>query len=208
MRVTISMPCYGRPQRTLRAIESICNQTVNGWEALITGDGCPIMADLITSNYFSDIIREVNARGNSLCISNLSENKGGCGYNATNYNRNRATGKYFMFVDNDDVVKPNHVENYLSGIEGTDYDFVYFNTFNEAFNGDRISELRYGGIGHNEIIVRTEFLKQMPPHTPEYGHDWELVQNMMKTGKYAKAEGKPMTYIIKGVPAKREVGID
>ena len=54
MRLTISMPCFGRPQRTIRAIESICNQTINGWEALVVGDGCSVMQDYIFSNYFSD----------------------------------------------------------------------------------------------------------------------------------------------------------
>lgn len=208
-RVTISMPCYLRPQRTIRAIECLCKQDINGWEALVTGDGCPVMADLILSNYFSDIVREANSRGNSLQISNLSKNYGGCGYNATNNNISLASGKYFMFYDNDDVILPDHVQNYLSEIENTDCDFIYFNTFNAAFNGSRISEIREGGIGHSELIILTEYLRKMPPHSPNYGHDWELVKNMLESGaKHKKANSVKETYIIKSVPAKREENID
>jgi glycosyltransferase involved in cell wall biosynthesis len=210
MRLTISMPCFGRPQRTIRAIESICNQTIDGWEALVIGDGCSVMQDYIFSNYFSDLVKTVNARGNNLNISNLTQNYGGHGYHITNLNIQRATGKYFTFMANDDVILPNHFENYLSGIEGTDYDFVFFNSFIEPHGGLRNAELRYGGIGHSEILVKTEFLKQMPPHNADYGHDWVLIDNMMRssTKGYIKCENKPATYVVKGLGEHRADSID
>lgn len=203
------MPCFGRPQRTMRAIESIVNQTMNGWEALIVGDGCSVMKDYIFSNAFSDLVRTANANGNYLRISNNSENKGGCGYYIINQNIERATGKYFMFMSNDDVIKPNHFENYFSAISETDYDFVYFNSWVEPYNCPRTAALSFGNIGHSELIIRTDFLRQMPPHTPEYGHDWELVSNMLNAGaKYHYAGYNERTYIIKSVPSKQEQNID
>ena len=57
MRLSVSMPCYGRPQRTIRAINCIANQSINGWEAFVIGDGCPVMQDFIDSDYFKDIIQ-------------------------------------------------------------------------------------------------------------------------------------------------------
>ena len=139
MRVSISLPCYGRPKRTIRSIENICNQTINGWEALVVGDGCPIMQDYLDSNYFSDLIYESKKMGNILDISNLTENKGGHGYYITNMNIERAKGKYLTFFANDDEILPNHLESYLSGIENTNYDFVYFDSFIEPYNGNRIA---------------------------------------------------------------------
>jgi hypothetical protein len=70
MRLTLSMASFGRPQRTIRAINSIANQTANDWEALVTGDGCPIMQDFIDSNYFADIVKDCEAKGNQLIITN------------------------------------------------------------------------------------------------------------------------------------------
>lgn len=208
MRLTLSMASYGRPQRTIRAINSITNQTINGWEALVIGDGCPVMQDYIDSDYFKDIIKICMYNGNDLIISNNPTNQGGNGYAIINKNIEEAKGKYFVFFANDDIILPNHFENYLSQIEGTDLDFVYFNSQVKPTNSIRFSCLEYGMIGHSELIVRTEFLKQMPTHNEHYGHDWALIQSMMQNGKHKKAKNCPATYYVMSLSDNREKGID
>jgi glycosyltransferase involved in cell wall biosynthesis len=208
MRLTVSMPCFGRPQRTIRAINSIANQNANGWEALVIGDGCPVMQDFIDSNYFSDIQKNCEARGNDLYIANTLINQGGHGYAITNNNIKLARGKYFVFFANDDIILPNHFENYLSQIENTDFDFVYFNSEVKPTNSLRVSRLEYGMIGHSELIVRTDFLRQMPLHDAEYSHDWRLIEEMVKYGKHKKAENCPATYHVMSLSDNREQGID
>jgi hypothetical protein len=207
-RLTVSMPCYQRPQRTIRAIECIANQNRNGWQALIVGDCCPNMYKLMVSNYFSDIVNDCRKNGNLIEISNLYNNTGCWGYHIHNINRNRAIGKYFVFMDNDDVIKENHFHNYLSGIEGTDYDFVYYNSFIEPENKIRNSKLEEGHIGHSEIIIRTEFLREMKAHVAQYGHDWYVIREMMQSGAKHKKMESDYTYIVKGTPAMREQNID
>lgn len=208
MRLTVSMPCFGRPQRTIRAIECIANQTANNWEAFVVGDGCPIMKDYLSSGYFWDIQVECGKRGNDLMIINNSVNQGGHGFAITNHNIQVAQGKYFTFFANDDIILPNHFENYLSQIEGTDLDFVYFNSIVAPINSLRSSSLHYGTIGHSELIVRTEFLKQMPIHNEHYGHDWELIKAMSEIGKHKKAENCPPTYYVMSLSDNKEQGID
>lgn len=208
MRLTVSMPCYGRPERTIRAINCIANQNINGWEALVIGDGCPVIKDFITSGYFNDIRSDCRSRGNDLHIANNPINKGGHGFAITNQNIHLAIGKYFTFFANDDIILPNHFENYLSQIEGTDLDFVYFNSEVKPTNSLRVSRLEYGMIGHSELIVRTDFLRQMPMHDAEYGHDFALIQNMMQNGKHKKAENCPATYYVMSLSDNREKGID
>lgn len=209
MRITLSMACWGRPQRTIRSIECIFGQNVNGWEALVVGDGCPIMQDFLDSNTFASMIEEAEKKGNSLVINNLEKNIGGHGYHIHNQNIQDAKGEYFVLYANDDVILPNHFENYLSGIEGTDYDFVYFNSYVEPYKSIRDAQLMYAHIGHSELIIKTEYAKNMPPHVPDYGHDWIFIDNMMKGGgKFAKAVGKEPTYVVKSVPVNREQGID
>ena len=208
MRLSLSMPCYGRPQRTIRAINCIANQTINGWEAFVIGDGCPVMQDFIDSEYFKDIIQMCSYNGNDLIISNNPVNQGGHGFAITNRNIEEAEGKYFVFFANDDIILPNHFENYLSQIEGTDLDFVYFNSEVKPTNSLRVSRLEYGMIGHSELIVRTEFLRQMPMHDAEYCHDWRLIESMMLNGKHKKAENCPATYYVMSLSDNREKGID
>ena len=208
MRLSVSMPCFGRPQRTIRAINCIANQSINGWEALVIGDGCPIMQDFIDSDYFKDIIEMCSYNGNDLIIENNSVNQGGHGFAITNNNIKIAQGEYFTFFANDDIILPNHFENYLSQIENTDLDFVYFNSEVKPTNSLRVSRLEYGMIGHSELIVRTEFIRQMPTHNEHYGHDWALIQSMMLNGKHKKAENSPATYHVMSLSDRREQGID
>jgi GT2 family glycosyltransferase len=206
-RLTLSMPCFGRRKGTIRAIECIANQTINGWEALVTGDGCPIMQDFIDSNYFDDLQKDCSSRGNELIITNNKINQGGHGFAITNENIMLALGKYFIFFANDDVILDNHFENYLSAIEETDFDFVYFNSLVVPNNQTRNAQLQYGHIGHSELIVRTEFLRKMPKHNEHYGHDWSLIEQMAITGKHIKSENPP-TYHVMSLSDKIEKGID
>lgn len=208
MRLTLSMASFGRPQRTIRAINSIASQNINDWEALVIGDGCPVMQDYLDSGYFNDIRIECANRGNDLYINNNPINQGGNGFAIINNNIKLAQGKYFVFFANDDIILPNHFENYLSQIEGTDLDFVYFNSIVAPINSLRSSSLQYGTIGHSELIVRTEFLRQMPMHDAEYSHDWRLIEEMVKNGKHKKAENCPPTYYVMSLSDNREKGID
>lgn len=206
-RLTLSMPCFQRRKGTIRAIECIANQTINNWEALVIGDGCPFMEDFLKSGYFNDIRKDCRIRGNDLYIANNPQNKGGHGYAITNNNIQFAEGKYFVFFANDDVILPNHFESYLSAIEGTDLDFVYFNSLVLPNNQIRNAQLQYGHIGHSELIVRTEFLRQMPKHNEHYGHDWSLIEQMAISGKHLKSENPP-TYHVMSLSDNREQGID
>ena len=208
MRLTLSMASFGRPQRTIRAINSIANQNINGWEALVIGDGCPVMQDFIDSDYFEDLIEICSYNGNDLIIENNPVNQGGNGYAIINNNIKIAQGKYFVFFANDDIILPNHFENYLSQIENTNYDFVYFDSWVEPRNSKRVAQLQYGSIGHSELIIKTDFLRQMPYHNEHYGHDWALIQTMMQNGNHNRADGCPLTYRVMSLSDKREQGID
>ena len=208
MRLTLSMPCFGRTKGTIRAIECIANQNTNDWEALVTGDGCSVMQDFIDSNYFADIIKDCESKGNHLIITNNKENKGGHGYWITNQNIKLARGKYFTFFANDDIILPNHFENYLSAIEDTDFDFVYFDSYVAPRRANRVAQLQYGMIGHSELIINSSFLREMPTHNENYGHDWTLIETMSKFGKHTKAMHKPPTYHVMSLSDNREQGID
>ena len=208
IRLTLSMACYGRLKGTIRAIESIANQTANNWEALVTGDGCKVMEKFIHTNYFADIVADCKAKGNDLIITNNKQNQGGHGYAIINENIRIAKGKYFAFFANDDIILPNHFENYLSAIENTDLDFAYFDSYVAPRRANRVAQLQYGMIGHSELIIKTDFLRQMPIHDAEYGHDFALIQNMMLNGKHKKAEGFPPTYHVMSLSDNREEGLD
>jgi glycosyltransferase involved in cell wall biosynthesis len=203
------MPCWQRPQRTRRAIECILSQSISNWEAIVVGDGCPDFQALIDSGYMPGAKARAEAGNNSLIALNLASHFGGYGYECRRVAIELATGTYVVFVDNDDVIAPDHCEHYLSGIEATSLDMAYFDSFVLPHRSARHSELEYGKIGHSELIVRTSFLKQQPAASPEYGHDWELVRAIVDSGaKCAKCTTGHTTYNVMSLGNFRETGID
>ncbi len=200
-RITVSLPCFGRPQRTKRSIQEICDQDITGWEAFIMGDACPDFQELIDSGWLEEIKREQEARGNKVHYFNAEERSAYCGYKLTNNVIRMATGKYLVFFANDDSIAPDHFGHYLSEIEGTDLDLVYYNSELVPLDGVRKTIAQIGCIGHCDIIVRTEFAKGLKPHTLKYTHDWDFINEAIKNGKSKKAVSKRATYRVMNLPS-------
>jgi len=212
MRASIVIPCFGRPVRTRRMIECLGQQTINRFEAFIIGDGCSDFQALLDSEDYKEWVEDMSKIGNRVVTFNMDKNYGGCGYQIINYAIQKATGKYFMFGGNDDMIDKDHIEYYLSEIEGTDYDMVYYNSLIRP-DGDTIRDaiLQCGGIGHSEIIVKTSLAKLLPPHTSEYGHDWTFIESVLKAGGEVKKAANPykVTYHVMSVgPGKRRVDFE
>lgn len=205
LKLTLCVPCFDRPMRTLRAMESVVNQDMNGWEAYFVGDNCPKFKELLDSKAFEPLIEKAKQNGNIIHAYNLPQHSGGWGYEVRNHIFGLANGNYTLFLDNDDVLLPNHFRNYYDAIANTDNDFVYLDTFIEPLKRNRVAELVFGSIGHHEIIIKTDFLKKIPPQLPHYGHDWTLIEDMIKAGaKYTKASDRIPTYVVKGLGELRQ----
>lgn len=208
LAVTLSLPCYLRPERTKRALNCIANQTMGGFEVLMVGDNCPVIADIIKSDTLKDLKKFLEKRDIFLRVSNLKKNYGHHGYHITNLNIQNAVGKYFMFYANDDIIKHNHIENYYMEIAMTQNDFMYFDSYVAPTHHIRYSSLQFGCIGHSELIIKTDFLRKMPKHSPKYGHDWHLIEQMIKFGKHNKAFNSDITYHVMSLPNNPEKNID
>ena len=199
-KVTLSIPCWRRPLRTRRAIECIMSQDLQGWEALVIGDGCPDFQNLIDSGYLLEQAAIAEKNGNSLVFRNLEKNYGGCGYHITNCNIQAAQGDYILFMGNDDIIKPNHFSHYYNAIKDSKLDYMYFDSFLHPTNQIRKSKLAPSEIGHSEIIVSKNLAKKAPPHTGKYGHDWDFLRFIIDNGKGKKSISTETTYEIRSIP--------
>ena len=184
-KISLAVPCFERPIRTMRAINCVLKQDMNGWEAYFVGDACPYIQQLVDDGTANQLIERAKENGNKLAIFNMPYHYGGWGYVARNTVFKLANSEYTMFLDNDDVILPNHFKNYYSEIAGTDYDLIYFNTWLDPIEPSgkiRDAALEFGMIGHQEIIVKSELLKTY--HQSEnWGHDWELIKSLIDKGK-------------------------
>lgn len=211
-KVAICMPCYGRPERTKRAIESILAQNMNGWEAYIVGDGCPDFEHLMNENRKlgdQSWEKRAEAAGNKIWMWNAKKREGFYGYAIRNHVMHNNNSVFFLFLDNDDQFKPNHLSNYYNGIADSKLDFMYFNTDARFAGYIRGAQMEHGMIGHAELIIRSVFMKRTGiMQQPVYGHDWIMIEAMVNAGaKFAKGDGPP-TYIIMGAGELREKEID
>jgi glycosyltransferase involved in cell wall biosynthesis len=199
VKVSLIVPCYQRPKRTLRAMLNVVSQDLNGWEAFFIGDGCPDFRKAIEEDAFLDLQHEAEMNGNKIHLIDIPEHHGGWGYVARNMGILQARGAYTMFMDNDDEILPSHFRNYYGFISNTDNDFCYFDTYIEPANVVRDAQLEFGKIGHHEIIVKTSWLRIIPKQSPNYGHDWEIIQSLVKAGAKSEKSKNPYTYIVKAI---------
>lgn len=195
-RITIGIPCFERPRETLQSIDCIRNQTIAGWEAFIMGDGCDNFQKLIDSGYLEDVKQEESKRGNIVHYFNSQPRCAVYGYKLINYAIQNASGNYYVFYANDDFILPNHFEHYLSEIEGTEYDLVYFNSFMIGWQEVRYTVQQISCIGHCDVIVKTSTAKRVPPHEATGYHDWTFIDDVNKIGKVKKAVSEDYTYLV------------
>lgn len=209
MKLTLVCPCWKRPQRTIRAIESVLAQNFTGAESIFVGDACPLFQEKIDDGTFAEYSKLAEAKGNKMIFVNLKERGNGWGHMARKLGIEMAQGKYICFLDNDDVLKPDHFESYYSFMEShPETDAGYVNAYTVPWNKQRIATLSRGGIGNAELIFKSQVLKDNYQPDAEYEHDWRLVERMLKKGcKFVKSQN-PSTYMIMSIPNYRETGID
>jgi len=201
-KLSIVVPCWERPARTRRIINNILAQKCDyhTWEAFVIGDGCPQFQNMIDGGEVDYFQKQASKRGNKFHMFNMDKNYGGCGYHIVNYAVENAFSNYFIFAGNDDILTENHFIHYLSEIEGTDLDLVYYKTFVCPENKIRDPKLVYGSIGHSELIIKTSIVKKTK-HMSGYGHDFDFIQQVLKLStKMKKAESPNQTYVVTHIP--------
>lgn len=208
-KVSLIMPSFARPKRTVRAIECILNQDFIGYEAFVVGDKCPFIQELIDSGKAEEYIRAAADKGNKMSIFNLPFNYGGYGYQGRNTCVTLSFGDYIMFMDNDDMIEQDHISNYYNAISKTTNDFMYFNTILNSVEERggikkiRDSQLEEGKIGHAEIIAKSFLLKKIKEKSG-YNHDWDYIKQLIDMGCVSEKSHNKPTYRVMGVGELRE----
>lgn len=195
-RITLVVPCFGRPARTRRMLNNILSQDTNGWEAFVIGDGCKFFNSLLTSGEKEFYTSLAEKNGNKLHMFNMDRNYGSWGYHIVNYAIENAKGKFFIFAGNDDRLDKSHFSNYLNSIENTDLDMVYHKTMIEPYVMVRDPFLQKSRVGHSELIIRTSVLRGIK-QKQLYEADWAIIEEIMqKTNKIKKSDSNKITYFV------------
>ncbi len=116
-KFSILVPTYNSDQGHFsRMIESVIAQDYENWELVIVDDGSSIRAPRMCAWEFAKKEPRINAYA-------LSKNSGIS--NATNYALGKATGKYVVMLDHDDVLAPTTLSLLAERFGATDADVVY-----------------------------------------------------------------------------------
>ena len=115
MKFSVIVPIYNVEEYLERCINSILQQTFNDFELLLVNDGSPDQCVDICKKYSGDFK-----------VRYFEKENGGLG-DARNYGIDRARGDFLVFVDSDDYIEKDMLENVNAAIDKYDSDIIIFN---------------------------------------------------------------------------------
>ena len=113
--VSIIMPVYNAQDVVTISVESILNQTYKDFELIIINDG--------SKDNSLEVCRQFMEKDKRVKVIN-QENSGAAG--ARNTGLDNISGEYVTFIDADDYVLPNHIENLVKTMDFADLGIVNF----------------------------------------------------------------------------------
>lgn len=109
-RVSVAIPMTMRPATFMRAVESVVAQTFSNWEILVVDQGTIPVRELLRAHPAWDRIS---------CVRLPRQRLAGA---ARNLAAQMARGEYLTFLDEDNIIGPDHLETLVATIERTGCD--------------------------------------------------------------------------------------
>lgn len=127
VKFSIIIPIYNVEEKLLkRCIESVLQQDYKYYELLLIDDG--------STDGSGDFCDEIGSRSDKVKVFHKSN--GGV-TTARNFGIDKAIGDYIVFIDNDDWIDKNYLNNLNSIInDNINADIVYFNSVDVSENGE------------------------------------------------------------------------
>ena len=130
MEISVVIPIYNVEEYAAQCLDSVLNQTMTDYEILCVDDG--------STDGSMQIIEQYVKRNSKIRILKHTCNRGLSA--ARNTGIENAQGKYIYFLDSDDMIIPETLEELLECAEKTNADIIYFNM--KKIYGDEIGEAR------------------------------------------------------------------
>ena len=127
--VSVIVPIYKVESYLRECLDSVVNQTLNNIEIVCVDDGSPDNSAQIVMEYAQKYPN----------IKLIRKENGGLS-SARNAGLDVASGEYVYFLDSDDYIEPDMLQNLLKQANKNNLDIVYFNT-NLVFENDQIRQM-------------------------------------------------------------------
>lgn len=147
-KVSVIIPIYNTELYLRDALDSICNQTLKELEIILINDGS-------TDNSL-EIIKEYSLIDNRITFHSQANQGQGV---ARNVGLSLATGKYIYFMDSDDILSIEALEECYSICESNQLDFILFDAESFGEKKDKFNYSRKVYIAENKIWNGADLLK-------------------------------------------------
>lgn len=108
-KVSVIVPIYNSSKFLDRCIDSILNQTYNNTEVILINDGST-----------DDSLEKINIYQTKYSQIKVFSKENGGSASARNYGLEKASGEYILFVDSDDSIDNDYIENLILNIDDND----------------------------------------------------------------------------------------
>ena len=116
--VTIIMATYNRAHFIVETLQSIQQQTFEGWECIIIDDG--------GTDHTKEVIEPIIENDARFKFLNRKEGYGKGLPGCRNLGLDLASGEYIIFFDDDDIVHPDNLKIGLKVVESKNVDFCHY----------------------------------------------------------------------------------
>lgn len=158
-KVSIIVPVYNVELCIEDCLDSLLNQTYSNYEIILINDGSTDNSIEICNKYNDKKIKKINQTNKGVSV-------------ARNVGISYATGQYIMFVDADDMVSKNYIENLVASIEKSSTDMVickYTKEKDELVNNESSQNIE------GKIINANTILESMIENNLQEGYLWNKI---------------------------------
>jgi len=151
MTVSIIIPCFNQSAYLGRALQSVQQQTLQDWEAIVVDDGSTDESPAIAKTFAASDTR----------IRLLTKENGGSG-SARNMGLDNARGEYIQFLDADDTIAPDKLERQTQAMRQQNVEISY--TDFSVFDDKQSYPVCHRTINYRKALTRWGIGASIPIH--------------------------------------------
>lgn len=214
--ITVIVPAYNVAGLILPCLQSIMAQTRGDWQAIVVDDGS-------TDATAAEVATLADPRISLLQQANAGVSR------ARNNGLARATGRYAMFLDGDDLLNPTAFKRLAAALEQRPAAVAAFGTFLKILpggglypgqkplarhiypDGDVLERMLRGNFLANggHVLIRTEVAQRLGGFDPaiRLSEDWEFWCRLAAEGEFAFVGTEPEVFSLRVRPGSSSGGL-